>query len=100
MSASSDSDFESIKLSIQEHRQSHVPIFVNQDRVILDGHLRYKACRELGIKPEIKVRRFENRLEEKKFIIEVNLCRRHLNEFQRSELQRNLESIRLAEVGN
>jgi hypothetical protein len=93
MPALSDSHFQSIKLSIQEHRQCHVPISVNQDRVILDGHIRYRACRELWIKPEIMVRRFENRLEEKKFIVEVNLCRRHLNEFQRSELQRKLASI-------
>ena len=93
MPASSDSEFESIKLSIEEHRQCHVPIFVNQDGEILDGHLRDRACRELGIKPEIRVKRFENRLEETKFIIDLNLNRRHLNEFQRIELQRKLASI-------
>ena len=92
MSALSDLDPKTLKLSIQRHGQ-YVPIIVNQDGVILDGHLRYGACQELGIKPEIRVRQFENRLEEKKFIIEVNLRRRHLNEFQRSELQRNMESI-------
>jgi len=97
MSPLSDLDPETLKLSIQRRGQ-YVPIIVNQDGVILDGHLRYGACQELGIKPEIKVRHFENRLEEKKFIIEVNLCRTHLNDFQRSELQKNLESIRLAEV--
>jgi hypothetical protein len=99
MSALYDFDPETLKLSIQRHGQ-YVPIIVNQDGIILDGHLRYGACQELGIKPEIMVRQFENRLEEKKFIIEVNLCRRHLNEFQRSELQRNLDSIqsKLAEV--
>ncbi|MGA8082665.1 MAG: ParB N-terminal domain-containing protein, partial [Candidatus Nitrosopolaris sp.] len=93
MPASSDSEFESIKLSIEEHHQCHVPIFVNQDGDILDGHLRDRACRELGIKPEIRVKRFENRLEETKFIIDLNLNRRHLNEFQRIELQRKLASI-------
>ena len=97
MSPLSDLDHETLKLSIQRRGQ-YVPIIVNQDGVILDGHLRYGACQELGIKPEIKVRHFENRLEEKKFIIEVNLCRTHLNDFQRSELWKNLESIRLAEV--
>ena len=82
----------SLKISIQEHGQS-VPIVVNQDGVILDGHLRNRACRELGIKPAIIVKQFENRLQEKKFIIESNLSRRHLNEFQRIELQIKLESI-------
>ena len=88
----SDSDLESLKISIQEHGQ-FVPIVVNQDRVIIDGHLRYRACQELDKKPAIIVRQFENRLEEKKFIIELNLNRRHLNEFQRIELQIKLESI-------
>ena len=82
----------SLKSSIQEQGQPF-PIVVNQDGVILDGHQRNKVCRELGIKPTIIVRQFENRLQEKKFTIEVNLNRRHLNEFQRIELQIKLESI-------
>ena len=61
---------------------------VNQDGVIIDGHLRHRACQELGIEPTIIVRQFENRLQEKKFIIESNL-----NEFQRVELQIKLEWI-------
>ena len=66
---------------------------VNQDEVILDDHHRYKACQELGIKPSVLVKQFENRLQEKKFIIEVNRSRRHLNEFQRIELQIKLDLI-------
>jgi ParB-like chromosome segregation protein Spo0J len=92
MSALSDLEYGSLKSSIQEHGQPF-PIVVNQDGVILDGHHRYKACHELGIKPSVLVRQFENRLQEKKFIIEVNRSRRHLNEFQRIELQIKLESI-------
>ena len=92
MPALYDLEYGSLKSSIQEHGQSF-PIVVNQDGVILDGHHRYKACQELGIKPSVLVRQFENRLQERKFIIEVNHSRRHLNEFQRIELQIKLESI-------
>jgi ParB-like chromosome segregation protein Spo0J len=88
----SDLEYESLKSSIHEHGQLF-PIVVNQDGVILDGHQRNKACQELGIKPSVLVKQFENRLQEKKFIIEVNRSRRHLNEFQRCELQIKLESI-------
>ncbi|MFZ0511750.1 MAG: ParB N-terminal domain-containing protein [Candidatus Nitrosopolaris sp.] len=93
MPATSDSDLEVLKISIQERGQC-VPIVVNQDRVIIDGHLRHRACQELGIEPTIIVRQFENLLQEKEFIIESNLNRRHLNEFQRIELQIKLESIK------
>jgi hypothetical protein len=92
MPAMSDSDLEVLKISIQERGQC-VPIVVNQDRVIIDGHLRHRACQELGKKPAIIAKQFENRLQEKEFIIESNLNRRHLNEFQRIELQIKLESI-------
>ena len=92
MPAMSDLEYGSLKSSIQEHGQSF-PIVVNQDGVILDGHYRDKACYELGIKPSVLVRQFENRLQEKKFIVESNLNRRHLNEFQRIELEIKLESI-------
>jgi ParB-like nuclease domain len=92
MPALSDLEYGCLKASIQEHGL-HFPIVVNQDGDILDGHHRNKACRELGIKPTMIVRQFENRLQEKKFIIEVNLNRRHLNDFQRVESQIKLESI-------
>jgi ParB-like nuclease domain len=88
----SDLEYGCLKSSIQEHGL-HFPIVVNQDGDILDGHHRNKACQELGIKPTIIVRQFENLLQEKKFIIEVNLNRRHLNDFQRVESQIKLESI-------
>lgn len=76
MPAMSDLEYSSLKSSIQEHGQSF-PIVVNQDGVILDGHYRYKACHEPGIKPSVLVRQFENRLQEKKFIVVSNLNRRH-----------------------
>src|SRR5208282_1149576 len=51
-----------------------------------DGQHRYRACTELGIEPDFEVRKFEDKLNEKKFVIEANLRRRHLNNFQLVEL--------------
>jgi len=80
-------EFEELKQSIKENNGLFVPIIVNQHGILLDGHHRYKACQELkNIEPRVMVRKFESPLHEKKFVIEVNLKRRHLNNFQRVKL--------------
>ena len=81
----SEEEFAELKASIQAEGQ-HYPIIVNEDLEILDGHHRYRACTELGVEPDFEVRKFEDKLLEKKFVIEVNLRRRHLNNFQLVEL--------------
>lgn len=77
--------YQSLKESI---RINHlwIPIIVNRYGVILDGHHRFRACQELGEPIKYSVREFENDLLEKKFVIESNLKRRHLNDFQKVEL--------------
>ena len=81
----SDEEFAELKASIQAEGQ-HYPIIVNEDLEVLDGHHRYRACLELGIEPDFEVRKFDDKLREKKFVIESNLRRRHLNNFQLVEL--------------
>jgi ParB-like chromosome segregation protein Spo0J len=81
----SDAEFAELKASIRAEGQ-HYPIVVNEDLVVLDGHHRFKACIELGIEPDFEVRKFEDKLIEKKFVIEANLRRRHLTKFQLVEL--------------
>ena len=81
----SDEEFVELKASIQSEGQ-HYPIIVNEDLEVLDGYHRFRACTELGIEPDFEVRKFEDKLLEKKFVIEVNLRRRHLNNFQLVEL--------------
>ena len=80
-----EEEFAELKVSIRTEGQ-HYPIIVNEDLEVLDGHHRYRACMELGIEPDFEVRKFEDKLFEKKFVIEVNLRRRHLNNFQLVEL--------------
>lgn len=81
----SDQEFGELKESIRTDGQ-HYPIIVNENLEVLDGHHRFRACIELNIEPDFEVRKFEDRLVEKKFVIEANLRRRHLNNFQLVEL--------------
>lgn len=81
----SEEEFAELKASIQAEGQ-HYAIIVNEDLEVLDGHHRYRACVELGIEPDFEVRKFDDKLIEKKFVIEANLRRRHLNNFQLVEL--------------
>jgi len=80
-----DEEFTELKASIQAEGQ-HYPIIANEDLEVLDGHHRFRACIDLGIEPDFEVRKFDDKLLEKKFVIEANLRRRHLNNFQLVEL--------------
>ena len=44
----SQQDYESLKLSIKENGL-YMPLIVNQEMILLDGHHRYNACVELGL---------------------------------------------------
>lgn len=78
-------EYESLKHSIDDMGLLH-PIIINEDNVILDGHHRFKICEELGIKPIFVTQCFVNRILEEYFVIESNLRRRQLNEFQKAEI--------------
>jgi len=88
----STKEYEALKLSIKTEGQQ-LPIIINQQNMILDGHNRYNICMELGVEPKYELKTFPNKLVEKKFVIEVNLKRRHLNDFQKTELAIPLEQI-------
>lgn len=81
----SSEEYESLKKSIKEDGL-WMPILVNPNGEILDGHHRYRACMELKLQTKHAVREFEDNLLEKKFVIECNLKRRQLNDFQKAEL--------------
>lgn len=86
-------EFEELKQSIKTNRQ-YYPITVNKKYEVLDGHHRYKACKDLGLAIDyLPPREFANELDEKEFVINCNLKRRHLNEFQRVEMGKALEGI-------
>lgn len=98
-------EYEEIKYSIQQDGLWN-PITINSSNVVLDGHNRFKICQELGIEPRTVVKDFINKLLEKKFVIECNLKRRHLNDFQKAELaiplleiERELAKERMSQAG-
>ena len=79
-------DDKTLDSSIQENKVRE-PITINQNNVILDGHSRYSKAKKYGIKlVPIKRMEFEYRLQEEKYVIESNLERRHLNNYQKIEL--------------
>lgn len=78
-------EYESLKESIVKDGQFY-PIIVNEKLEILDGHTRNGICYTLKIKPKYIIKKFANKLLEKKFVIESNLKRRHLNNYQKIEL--------------
>lgn len=81
-----DEDKRKLKKSIIKNGVQ-IPIVVNRDGFILDGHTRYEICLELGITDiptETKV--FASEDAERKFVVMTNLARRHLNKFQKVEL--------------
>jgi hypothetical protein len=85
-------EYKSLKQSIKENGL-YVPLIVNQDGIVLDGHHRYKACQELGIELKTIIKEFKEKLDEQLFVIDCNLKRRQLNNFQRTELALKSKSI-------
>jgi N6-adenosine-specific RNA methylase IME4 len=96
----SEEDYNELKQSIQEYGLYN-PIIVNQNGIVLDGHHRLKAVKELGLLEKIepinlyRIRPFFNPILEELYVIDVNLARRHLTKFQRGELVLKKYSIQL-----
>jgi hypothetical protein len=88
----STAEYEELKQSIKDNGLWH-PITVNKESIVLDGHHRFKACHELDIHPTIEFKNFATPLLEKQFVINSNLKRRQLNDFQKAELGFTLEGI-------
>jgi hypothetical protein len=61
---------------------------------ILDGRNRYKACRALGIQPQVRTYTGTDPLG---FVLSMNLVRRHLNESQRALVAADVATMRQGE---
>ena len=86
-------EYNILKNSIKKSNGNIVPITINRDHFILDGHHRYRALQELGLIPKIEVEEFATEIDQKEIIIDLNLNRRHLNDFQKAELGYRLHEI-------
>lgn len=87
-------EYEQLKESIKLAGGAHVPVIININNIVLDGHHRIKACRELSIEDiEVVVKSFNDESEELQFVISTNLERRQLNAYQKVELFAKLREI-------
>jgi len=69
----------------------YLPIIINENGIVLDGHHRHKICTELKIEAKYKIKKFENKTDEIIFVGECNLQRRQLTPLQRINLVSKLE---------
>jgi DNA-binding CsgD family transcriptional regulator len=63
-----------------------VPILVDEDGKVLDGHHRKRACDELGIEPETRIVRGLDPAERRALALAANIVRRHLSTRQTRDL--------------
>ena len=67
---------------------------LNRNHELLDGHNRIRKAKKYNVESvPYEIKYFENLLEEKKYVIECNIERRHLNSFQKVELGYELIQI-------
>tara|TARA_B110000495_G_scaffold139765_1_gene122786 strand:- start:682 stop:1398 length:717 start_codon:yes stop_codon:yes gene_type:complete len=65
------------------------PIVINHNHFILDGHTRFEVCQNLGIEPVCRVMKFDTYEEEEAYVVESNMERRNVNNFQKLEIYHN-----------
>jgi ParB-like chromosome segregation protein Spo0J len=87
-----DKDYQELKESIKKDGQFFA-ITVNEKGEILDGHHRFRGCQELDIPSKYEIKKFENKFAEKRFVIESNLKRRHLEIHERGALATELQRV-------
>lgn len=63
------------------------------DNLIIDGHNRYKICREHNIPYRVEAKDFKSRDEAMLWMLRNQLSRRNLNDFQRVEIVRKFEDV-------
>jgi len=85
-----DDQYRSLKKSIKKNGL-WMPIIVNSDGVILDGHTRYKICKDLNIPLKHAIREFPKKYDEFIFVGEINMARRQMSDLENIALVMKLE---------
>jgi|SRR5215211_241811 len=78
-------EYEALKDSIRQNGL-YYRIIINDKGDVLDGHHRLKACQELRIYPRFEVKQFEDETQEEIFVIDTNVARRQLSDYQKGEM--------------
>jgi len=84
-------EYEQLKADISENGQRE-PIVIIRNQII-DGRNRYRACLEVGVEPECQLYDGEEK-DLVKFVLSLNLHRRHLNESQRSRIAGKIATMK------
>lgn len=88
-------EYEALKADIAK-RGILVPVEVDQNGEVLDGHHRLKIARELGIEAPTTQREFADDAERILHVLSLNAKRRHLNSVARGEVLLRAEAELLA----
>lgn len=84
--------FERLKADIKENGQDQRITFFNG--MVLDGRNRLKACQELGIEPRTEEIEDDGVFDPYKWVLSINLHRRHLTESQRAMVAAKLATLK------
>lgn len=84
--------FERLKADIKENGQDQRITFFNG--MVLDGRNRLKACQELGIEPRTEEIEDDGVFDPFKWVLSINLHRRHLTESQRAMVAAKLATLK------
>lgn len=86
-------EYKTLEEDIIDKKEATEPIIINQDDVILDGHTRYEICQKHGLFYRTETRKFDSVLDEKIYVITVNLKRRQLTDMQKIIMAEPLERL-------
>lgn len=88
-----DEEYSRLKKSIRDV-QLYEPVVINQNNILLDGHHRLRACKELGWnKIPVERKFFNDIINETIYVIETNVIRRHLTVGQKTKIGMTLEEF-------
>ena len=87
-------DYEALKNDIMKNGIK-LPLIINSSNILLDGYTRLRIAKELGLK-EIPciVKHSSNELEEKLFVLTINIHRRHLDVADRVKLGLEIKKLK------
>lgn len=88
--------FERLKADIKENGQDQRITFFNG--MVLDGRNRLKACQELGVEPRTEEIEDDGVFDPFKWVLSINLHRRHLTESQRAMVAAKLAKLKVGNV--
>jgi len=83
-------EYEALRDDIRDNGQ-RIPIVIDDEGRVLDGRNRYRACEELDLEPEMEA--LDASIDPVRYVVSVNVLRRHLDESQRAMVAARLATL-------